>query len=60
MPAMVHECLPLPSDLAVLWPLLSTLLMPLALSGELRGEHMMVQTAQSFTCTGLAMEGEGG
>lgn len=34
VPAMVHKCLPLPSDLAVLWPLLSTLFLPLALSGE--------------------------
>jgi len=32
--AMVFKCLPLPSDLAVLWPLLSTLLLPLALFGE--------------------------
>lgn len=34
VPAVVRKCLPLPSDLAVLWPLLSTLLLPLALSGE--------------------------
>lgn len=33
--AMVHKCLP--SDFAVLWPLLSTLLLPLALSGEEKG-----------------------
>lgn len=26
--AVVHKCLPLPSDLAVLWPLLSTLPLP--------------------------------
>lgn len=35
--AMVQKCLPPPSDLAVLWPLLSTLLLPLALFGEEEG-----------------------
>lgn len=34
VPTMVHKCVPLSTDLAVLWPLLSTLLLPLALSGE--------------------------
>lgn len=57
---MVYKCLPLPSDLAVLWPLLFTLFLPLPLYGEGGGKHTVVKTAQSLVCTGLALEGGGG